>query len=557
MREDPSSVTSRATALVGLLLATACSRANDTPPNATPEPRIDASVNATMDAGASVAAPSSPFSVVARTQIAPQPGGGTNIAAALPLVQRLPGGGLVVASEYARASADGPGSLSVELVSRGFETSFDLRSGGVTMDVQGRRWVWSDPTLSIVTDETETSRSGPRLTSYKLGPKGFEPHGDDVGFWSAVSRDGSVLALSRTAYEIPNSSAYPKGSEYEQNDWGLKPARVAVLAGRAKAPVLPPAVCPSVMSAAPDGSLVIAVEKCGDAAADEQRAGVLRYAPGATQAKVEWFASRSTRGKDPDEVIAFAASATELYVAVGDDLETWNGKEWASSTPFHGERFASLSRSPDGVLWAVLVGQAGSGRVMKRAADRTWSEIRLPLAPDDPLDDVFYAGPTLSESSAHFVKVSAPPPEQAPRAPGAKAMNARFVDAAGEDVLVLASVEREGFVLSTRPRVPVARLPSFPVQRARILKSLPPRFATSASACYTSYLLFPEGTTIEALRAKLGDAGASLKVGESSIEGKTRLVVFGDRHETLEALKRFASLAPKRACGLAVVEREL
>lgn len=512
-------------------------------------------MDARTDAGAHASAPSSPFSIIARAQIAPQLGGGRNIATALPLLQRLPGGGLVVASEYARASADGPGPLSIELVSRGFETSSDLQSGGVTMDVRGRRWVWSDPSLSIVTDETETSRTGPRLASYKLGPKGFEPHGSDVGFWSAVSRDGSVLALSRTAYEVPNSSMYPKGSEYEQNGWNLKPARVAVLAGKGPPPILPPAVCPNAMSAAPDGTLVITVEKCGDA--DERRVGVLRYPPGATQAKVEWFPSRSTRGKNPDEVIAFAASASELYVAVGDDLETWNGKEWASATPFRNDRFGSLSRSPDGALWAVLIDHASSGRVMKRAADQTWREVRLPLAPDDPLDDVFYSGPSLQESSAHFVKVSAPPADQALRAPGAKVMTARIVDATGEDVLVLASVEREGFILSTKPRVPVARLPSFPVQRARILKSLPPKFASSASACYTSYLLFPEGTTIEALRTKLDDAGASIKVGESLIEGQTRLVLFGDHADTAEAVKRFASFAPKRVCGLAVVEREL
>ena len=544
---------SRATVLVGLLLATACSRANETPRKPTTEP--DASAGGTADAGARAAVASSPLSIIARTQIAPQLGGGRNIANALPLLQRLPGGGLVVASEYARASAEGPGPLSVELVSRGLETSSDLESGGVTMDVRGRRWVWSDSTASIVTDETETSGTGPRLVSYKLGPKGFVPHGNDVGFWSAVSRDGSVLALSRTPYEVPNSSAYPKGSEYEQNTWDLRPARVAVLAGKAPPPVLPPGVCPNAMSAAPDGALVITVEKCG--AADERRVGVLRYAPGATQAKVEWFASRSTQGENPDEVVAFAASANELYVAVGDDLETWNGKEWASSTPFRNERFGSLSRSPDGALWAVVIDQGRSGRVMKRAADQTWSEVRLPLAPDDPLDDEFYSAPSITESSAHFVKVAAPPADQALRAPGAKTMTARLVDAAGEDVLVLASVEREGFILSTKPRVPVARLPSFPVQRARILKSLPLKFAPSASACYTSYLLFPEGTTIEALRAKLDDAGASIKFGESSIEGKTRLVVFGGHDETVEAVKRFASLAPKRVCGYAVVERQL
>ena len=86
---------SRATVLVGLLLATACSRANETPRKPTTEP--DASAGGTADAGARAAVASSPLSIIARTQIAPQLGGGRNIANALPLLQRLPGGGLVVA----------------------------------------------------------------------------------------------------------------------------------------------------------------------------------------------------------------------------------------------------------------------------------------------------------------------------------------------------------------------------------------------------------------------------------------------------------------------------
>ena len=58
-------------------------------------------------------------------------------------------------------------------------------------------------------------RHGPRVTSYKLGPKGFEPRAGSIGYWSAVVRAGSVLALERTAYEIPNSGMYARGTKEE------------------------------------------------------------------------------------------------------------------------------------------------------------------------------------------------------------------------------------------------------------------------------------------------------------------------------------------------------
>ena len=76
-------------------------------------------------------------------------------------------------------------------------------------------------------------------------------------------------------------------------------------------------------------------------------------------------------------------------------------------TPFDDAPVAATRTSPDLVLATNTPVRA------KRAADHSWSEVRLPLAPNDPLDDVFYSGPSLTESSAHFVKVSAAPTDLA------------------------------------------------------------------------------------------------------------------------------------------------
>ncbi len=540
---------------VSVAVLAACSRSAEAPPKATREKRTDAvrAPDASAAAKAPPATPATPFTIVAR---APSGVVSDRLGGAMPLVQRLAGGGLVVAAEYARAVADGPGPLSVEIVRRGLEAHI-LNRPSFVQGSQSIRWVWSDPSTSIFVDEEEKERSGPRLASFKSGSHGFEAVRGSVGYWSAVARDGSVLALERTAYEVPNSSMYPKGSGYEQNAWGLKPARVAVLSGKGPAPILPPGVCPTSMSAAPDGTVVVAVEKCqgGESA---PVVGVLRYAPAAAQAKVEWFAERTSRpaNSGESEAIVSAASANEIYVAEGERLETWNGKEWTSTTPFPNDRFVSISRAPGGELWAVLSGHDDRTRVEKRSADGvTWTSVALPTAPPDPLDPQPYTAPTWEVQA--FVRVDVLPEEQALRGSVAAPLLARKVDAAGDEVLVLATAQGEAFVVSTRSRSPVARLPSLAVQRAQVLQTLKPRFATSPKDCHESFLIFPQGTTLAALRRGLPDAGSPQKVGEAIVEGQKRLVVYGDHEAPTAAAKRLATLAPKRVCGPPVVERTL
>jgi hypothetical protein len=540
--------TVRSSLTAALILVAGCSRANEAPqPKAIAEPAPDA---APRDAGMQTKAPPSAFSVVARAPMTYPSPYLRDIGRPLPLVQRLPGGGLVVASEYARARSDGPGALSVELLGEGFEHEILYRPM-VTMGVEALRWVWSDASTSIVVDEEETSRSGPRLFSYKLGAKGFasfEP--PNVGYWSAVVRDGSVLALARTAYEVPNSSMYPKDSGYEANEWRLKPARVAILAGKGAAPAIPPGVCPTGMSAAPDGTVAITVDKCN--AEGDASFGVLRFAPSSTQAKVEWIGTQSRRGAEPDDVAVFAASASAIYVAFGDQLETWDGREWTASTPFRNEKLGSISRAPDGTLWAVL---KEDGRLVKRTAESAaWSDVSLPLAPADPLDEQAFTAPTFVSS---FVAVRGVPKDDALRPATSAPMMARMVDATGDDVVVLANVEREAFVLSTKPRTPVARLPSITAQRARIAQTLKRRTPKSPKDCLTTFLLFSDPTSIDAIRASLGDAGPTAKIGEAIVEGEKHIVLYGEDHAAAAAAKRVAQLAPKELCGPPVVIREL
>ncbi len=542
--------------LLSLVIAMGCSRTSDKPqPKAVAEPSaVDASVTAPLpDAGMKTEAPiDTPFSIIVRSHTAQPAPLARGLGSAMPLVQRLPNGGLLVASEHARARADGPGPLSVELLGRGALELDVLYRPAIVPGVQAMRWVWSDASVAIAVLEEETGRTGPRLSSYKLGANGFEAIRGAVGYFSAGMRGTSVLALERTVYEIPNSSIYPKGSGYEQNDRSLKPARVAVLAGPGPAPVIPPKVCPTAMGIGPDGAVAITIEKCGDA---EGAIGVLRYAPGATTTTAEWFEKRPRNGEFPDEPAIAVASANEIYVADGDRLHTWNGKEWKSETPFDKAVILSVSRSPKGELWAVA-----DDRVMKRPLDKeAWSEVKLPLAPADRLDAELYSAPELSVSD-HFLKTNALPEQQAVRAESTAAMSPRMVDAAGDDVLVLAHVEREAFVLSTKPRGTVARIPSLSVQRARIAQALKRRVATGPKDCVTSFLVFGEGTTAEALKAALGgpsDGGASLNVGEATVEGQKRIVVYGEQEPTLAAMKKLATFTPKRLCGTAVVERPL
>ena len=71
-----------------------------------------------------------------------------DVAGGMPLVQRLPGGGLIVASGYARARADGGGrALSVELLGRGLEKDI-LGRPAVMQDVVNVRW--ESPSLNAV-----------------------------------------------------------------------------------------------------------------------------------------------------------------------------------------------------------------------------------------------------------------------------------------------------------------------------------------------------------------------------------------------------------------------
>ncbi len=543
----------RAVALVAVAATAAfvagCARATEPPQSTTAAPPVaDAASTAVPDAALD---PPSPFVIVARgptAQAMPYETPLDSVGVPMALVRRLAGGGLVVASQFARAHADGPGPLSVELLGRGLENEV-LYSAAIVQGGEGLRWVWTDASLSVVVAESD-GNSGPGLASYQLGATGFKQTRPSSGLSSAVLRDGSVLALERRAFEIPDSSIYPKGSEYAQNQWSLTPARIVVLSGKAIAPAIPAGACAKQMSAATDGTLVVLVDDCAVTAA---RNGVLRFAPSVAQAKVEWFAGRDADGSVPDDVSASVATANEIYVSERDHLHTWNGKEWSDDAPFPRQSLVSLSRAPDGALWAVRRGAGGKGsQLVKRSAGgSTWSTFALPAAPADKLDEQAYAVPTFDHPD--FFMVSALPEDQEIRAATPGELIAYSVDATADEVLVLATVEHEAFVLSTAPRAPVARLPSIPVQRARLAQSLPRELA-SAKACKKSFLSFPEATTAEALRAAVGDAAT---IGEATVEGEKRLVVYGERKTIDRAATRAAALAPRRLCGPAVVERSL
>lgn len=554
-------------ATLGVLVLSGCSRANEQPqPKAVAERAADAAAPSPIsaaDAGVTAQPPASPLSIVARGPMTTRLDGlmPHETAAGFPAMQRLPNGGLAVASEYARAIASGPGPLAVDLHGRGFERDIAYRSGEI-QGAQAVRWVWSEPSLTIVSNEEATMRSGPRVTSYKLGAKGWEVTRGSSGFWSAVATRGAVLALERVAYEIPNSSAYPKGSEYYHNSYGYKPARVAVLGGATAAPIVPPNVCPTVMSAAADGTIAIGVRDCSEWNSSEGRFGALVYPPGQTKTKPEWFtppaeAPDKAQGPyEPTDITISVGGANDVAAGVGDRLERWDGKAWTSSSPGVG-KIASLSHGVDGSLWATTT----TGRLVKRGPDGArFGDVPLPAVPSDPLEDAPYGAPGLT-GPAHFERGGASELEVL-RGAVKKPMMARVVDAAGEEVLVLASTEREALFLSTRARAPVARLPSIPTQRATLLMGMKPEMrASSKAACFGGYLMFPDGVTAETLHAKLGtsptDAGADdgIGVGEAIVEGQRKLVVFGVDSLLEDATKQLASLSPRRACTPAVIDR--
>lgn len=531
-----------------VLLAIGCKRTGEPPkPRAMAEP-VDAASDATVAVGDAAPAPrsTSMFALVAR---APYGAGGpveSDVAAALPLVQRIGDGGLAVASEYGRATNLGPGALTVDVAS---DDDFDVyfRSG----DVQGHqliRWVWTDGKASIGSYENATMRNGPEIGSFTVGPKDAFKLRRNAGYWDAVVRDGSVLALERVTHDVPGPQQDSTASE-------LSPARVVVLRGKAPAPVLPAGVCPKGMAAGPDGALVVVVDKCkgGD------ELGLLRYPPQKTTATPEWVTIQAGDPSDPPPVEIAVASANESYVGYADTLETWNGKVWTASTPFDGDRVISLSAGTDGALWAVArrsaAGDGGYVTVRKPGGAR-WDDVVLPPAPTTPLDDVAYRAPTTNEMT---FRKAAPDPS-ADRG----AFTPRKVDAAGAELLVLATVDREAFVFSSVPRAPVARIPSIDTQRAQLAKGYKRKTTTLAKAgkgCLESFLVFPSGTKPEALGLGApADGGPELVAAEATVEGKPELVVYTMNRFTNAdidvAAKRFAALSPKRVCGPPVIERD-
>jgi hypothetical protein len=538
------------------------------------------------------AEPPSPFAIVLRGPYTWQGcplDAQAYVGCAPPLVHRLPGGGLVFAVEFARARADGPGApFTVELMSRGLEIEALYRSV-ITQSPAAFRWVWSDDAATVLVDERDYMRSGPQMETRKLGPKGFSTWKSGAGMWSAVARDGSVIALERVVREIPNSSLYPKGSEYYANQSEIRPAKVTVLAGKGPPPVIPSGVCPLTMSAGPDGTLVVAVEKCGDA--EKRKLGALRYPPKATAAKVEWLGDypREESGKD---VLAAAAAAgpSAIWVAIGSELHTWDGKAWSATKPFGADAVRSLSPAPSGELWAVL----GEGKLVKRErAGAAWTEVALPRTPDDPLDPQAWAVPTYNRPA--FVPVKRLVGNEVVRSE-ASGMDAQMVDAQGGDVVVLARAAGEAFLLSTAPRGAgaVARLPSHSVQRARIAAAIPREEAGARGPggkprdCKEGFLVFPEGTSASAVKAVLAplrvDAGApsssaarsadagppppaeeleeryvdpSPRLADGLVEGRTRLIVWATDGLPDTAQKALAAFAPKRLCGPVVIARDL
>ena len=586
----------RAWATVGLGLGialAACSRASEGPqPRAVPELLGDASVDAgvaavsrPIDASAPSLTQASPLHLLLRAPLWWQgcptfsrysPG------CALPLLERLSGGGLVFAVEFARARASGPEApFSVELLSKGLETDVLLRSV-ITQSPAAFRWVWADDAAMVLSDERDYMRSGPRMNVLRSGPKGFSKLKSDASFWSATRRDGSVLALSRAVREIPNSSMYPKGSEYYANGSEVLPARIAVLAGPGPAPAVPPGACPIAMTAAPDGTLVVAVETCGDPKPGAKaKVGVLRYPPKGMTAKVEWLADRG-ESAPPDPAPA-AAGPSAIWVGIGDALHAWDGKAWTVSTPAKGAVIASVSPAASGDLWVA------AGEQLLRRTAGAWTEVPLPLTPADPLEAEPWAVPAYNRPA--FVRVPELWGNEVVREGRVTTMTPLHVDAAGDDVVVLAHASGEAFVLSTKARGAVARVPSVSSQRAKLAALLPrdedgaPGPNGKPRSCSDAFLVLPEGASADAVRATLlrfrarsdagappSDAGRAAQVGddpeaawldpsprlaEGLVEGKSRLVVWATEGFSADVVKALAPLAPKRLCGPAVVVRDL
>ena len=401
----------RAVRVFGLVVvAFGCSRTSEGPkPRAFPEPSADGSVEASIvDASTKTQeGPPSLFTLVARAPTGRLDALDSDIANALPLVQRLPGEGLLIASEYGRAQASGPGALVVEVTSDAEDEVFYRRG-----DVQGaqlRRWVWSDGQATVVSDEEATMRSGPRVSTSATPPKGFWRTRTGAGYWSAVVRDGSVLALERIGYSIPNPMyEHPAPGD---TAGALKPASIAVLSGKTAPLAFPPRVCARTMAAAPDGTVVVVVDRCETGGAFASRTvapdtiGVLRYPPHATVGTIDWLPTRTVNPGDPDDMLVAARSASEIHVGHGDKLETWNGKAWTTSTPFDGDRIISISAGVDGSLWAIA----------RRGGEGGYVTVNRPGGPDG----IASRSPRSRRRRSTTSPTTRPPPTRPPSVEGA------------------------------------------------------------------------------------------------------------------------------------------
>lgn len=538
---------------LSLLLLVACTR-KEPPPLAAEGVHLAAPPRAVVDASAPpvAAAVASPFSIIARgpapTQRPPAMHG-NDIAAGDPLLQRLPDGGVAFGAEHVIALAEGAGPLVVG--PPGPEREVQLRAPMV-QTAEGLRWVWMSRELAIYSLEEATMRTGPRVSSFRRGPKGWEAVRGTTGWWSAVRRGDSVLALQRSTYEIPHSSIYV-GDE-TTNQHTLTTPKIAVLAGKGPAPVLPKDVCATAMASGSDGTLVVTVDRCGSHP-ESNSVGVLRYGPGSTTAKVEWLGTYKSIEDDrhammmvDEPVLPAVGGPSDIWVARATRLSHWDGTRW-STVDQEGEPFLSLSAAPDGALWAVR-----DDKLVKRAKGETaFTEVPLPLTPADRLDPELWT--LAGQLSRHVHRGPTPSDDAFTRAPVAAPMQALFVDASEPEVLVLGGLQDEVFALSTTPRTPVARIPSMSEQRAIVARAAKHKVATTAKECTSgSFLTFPDETTADQVKTRLREADGAI-VGEAMVEGRKRLVLVAD--DILATEKKLAALKPTRLCDFIAIERDL
>jgi len=550
-----------AASLVALVFATSC--AGSPPRSAKPVPKAFAPLEVPPPSPSSAApetGPPSPFRIVVR---GPMPEGDSSpvdyTGHPFPLVQRLPGGGLVVASEYARAQAEGSGPLRVDLLYEGLEEDVFGRhshvNGGGAI-----RWVWAaGPDATFAMEESSISRVGESSVVYRLNKGRWQVLRRNASYQTVVLRGAAVLALERLVKVLgKGSDATPQRDR----------ARISLLAGNGPVPTLPRGFCPTTMSAAPDGSLLVVGYGCTSAEVDDGAVRALRFAPNGAQAIAEPLPRNEAgdSGALDGPPVVLAVSKDDLWVADASLLVHWDGKSWSSTRPFgEGHRIRSLSKSRDGALWAVVhegeLGGTLAGRVLTRASGSAeWKAVPLPAAPLDPLDpegytDLMYSFAYAREDGTDPQVISNP---LAATHLARELLLPLRVDADGDDVLVLAAADGEAFVLSTRERGEVARLPSQNLQRARSAGVARRRNAKSVEACgWYAILVFPEATSEEALRRALPPLPDMTSAAASTVEGRTRLVVYGMSADVDAAMKKLAALKPRLVCGPAVIERHI